>query len=93
MAARSSPDEIAEASIAPDILCDELAILLGFWLEMPMHDYLDDLEKIGPAVAAAIRDARHRPAGRSAKGRRPAQSESAWSQRQIRRSPQSVLKS
>ena len=35
--------------------------MLGFWLEMPMREYLDDLEGVGPTVAAAIRDSR--PAG------------------------------
>ena len=30
------------------ILQDELRILLGFWLEMPLHEYLDDLERVGP---------------------------------------------
>jgi len=35
--------------------------LLGFWLEMPMHEYLDDLEGVGPALAKVIRESR--PAG------------------------------
>ena len=39
---RSSGGEDSEANVSPDILHDELRILLGFWLEMPLHDYLDD---------------------------------------------------
>ena len=32
--------------------------MLGFWLEMPMREYLDDLESVGPTVAAVLRDSR-----------------------------------
>ena len=56
------PEEMPGATVAPDILHDELRVLLGFWLEMPMHEYLDDLEGVGPTVAAAIRESRARPA-------------------------------
>ena len=58
LAARSSADEMPGATVSPDILHDELRVLLGFWLEMPLHEYLDDLEGVGPAVAAAIRGSR-----------------------------------
>jgi hypothetical protein len=58
LAARSAEEEMSGATVAPDILHDELRILLGFWLEMPMREYLEDLEGVGPTVAAAIRDSR-----------------------------------
>jgi hypothetical protein len=58
LAARSTGVEGPEAAVSPDIHHDELRILLGFWLEMPLHDYLDDLEGIGPAVAGAVRQSR-----------------------------------
>ena len=58
LAARSSADEMLGATVSPEILHDELRVLLGFWLEMPLHEYLDDLDGVGPALAAAIRDSR-----------------------------------
>ncbi len=58
LAARPASQENAVAAVAPDVLNDELRVLLSFWLEMPMRDYLDDLESVGPTVAAAIRDSR-----------------------------------
>jgi len=58
LAARSSAEERPGAAVSPDILEDEVRVLLGFWLEMPMSEYLDDLEAAGPAVAAAIRESR-----------------------------------
>jgi Sigma-70 region 2 len=61
LAARPSREEMSGATVAPDILHDELRVLLGFWLEMPVQEYLDDLATVGPILAAAIRDAR--PAG------------------------------
>ena len=43
--------------------------MLGFWLEMPMREYLDDLESVGPAVAAVLRDSRPSgPLGRHRRG-------------------------
>jgi hypothetical protein len=54
LAARSSGGEKPEAPVAPEILQDELRILLGFWLEMPLAEYLEDLESVGPTLAAAI---------------------------------------
>jgi hypothetical protein len=54
LAARSSGGEKPEAPVSAEILQDELRILLGFWLEMPLAEYLEDLESVGPAVAAAI---------------------------------------
>ena len=62
LAAPSSDEELPEGRISPEIVNDELRILLGFWLEMPLNDYLDDLEGAGPAVARALRDARPRGA-------------------------------
>jgi len=58
LAARSSPQEMPRVVDSQDSLDDELRVLLGFWLEMPVHEYLDDLEGVGPAVAAAIADSR-----------------------------------
>ena len=55
LAARSSGDEGPGPTVSPEMLQDELRILLGFWLEMPLAEYLHDLESVGPAVAAAIR--------------------------------------
>ena len=67
LAARPVIEEMSGATIAPDILHDELLFLLGFWLEMPIREYLEDLEGVGPTVAAAIRDSRPvRPARRPA---------------------------
>ena len=63
MAAGPIGGEGDAASVSPDILHDELRILLGFWLERPLQDYLDD-EPAGPAaVAGAIRPPR--PASRT----------------------------
>jgi hypothetical protein len=58
LTAHPAQREMSEAAYAPDDLHDELRILLDFWLEMPMREYLEDLEGVGPAVAAAIRDSR-----------------------------------
>jgi DNA-directed RNA polymerase specialized sigma24 family protein len=58
LAARPSVDDAQEAMVHSDILRDELRVLLAFWLEMPMHDYLDDIENVGPAVASAVRGSR-----------------------------------
>jgi hypothetical protein len=61
----------AEQADSPDMRSDELRILLGFWLEMPFVDYLNDFEAVGPAVREALRraqpsgaPARHNPASR-----------------------------
>ncbi len=58
LAAPSATEETPEAMLPPESLNDELRVLLGFWLEMPMGDYLDDLEGAGPMVAEAVRHAR-----------------------------------
>jgi len=70
LAARSSAEGIPGAMVSPDIFEDELRVLLAFWLEMPMHEYLDDLEGAGPVLAKVIRESRpsgppgrHRHAG------------------------------
>jgi hypothetical protein len=62
LTARSSPQQTCDEVFSPDILHDELRVLLGFWLDMPLHEYLDDLEGVGPSLGAAIRDSR--PIGR-----------------------------
>ena len=62
LAMPSSVDEIPEGRIPPEVMQDELRVLLGFWLAMPLNDYLDDLEGAGPTIARVIRDSR--PAGR-----------------------------
>jgi DNA-directed RNA polymerase specialized sigma24 family protein len=62
LAVQSTGTERLEATVAPEVLQDELRILLGFWLEMPLSEYLEDLETVGPSVAAAIRQSR--PSGR-----------------------------
>ena len=41
-----------------DVVIDELRVLLSFWLETPLHEYLDDLEDVGPSVAAVVRASR-----------------------------------
>jgi DNA-directed RNA polymerase specialized sigma24 family protein len=51
--------EPSGAVVSADVLQDELRILLGFWLEMPLYEYLDDLERVGPAVEGIIRESRH----------------------------------
>ena len=56
LAAASSGEEMPEAMISPEVLHDELRVLLGFWLEMPLNDYLDDLDGAGPTVARALKD-------------------------------------
>jgi hypothetical protein len=61
LAQRSAGEGIPAAEVDPDVVHDELRVLLGFWLELPMREYLDDVESVGPTVAAAVRDAR--PAG------------------------------
>jgi hypothetical protein len=66
LAAWPAADDRPEAGISQDILDDELRVLLGFWLDAPVHEYLDDLEAVGPILAAAIRETR--PSG--ARGRR-----------------------
>ena len=66
LAARPSREEISRGDGYPDILEDELRVLLGFWLEMPVQEYLDDLEAAGPALAAAIRDVATGPRAGSA---------------------------
>src|SRR5262249_52950486 len=42
LAAQSTDGERLEPTVAPEILQDELRILLGFWLEMPLPEYLED---------------------------------------------------
>ena len=58
LAARPAKEEVSGATVDPDVVDDELRVLLGFWLEMPMREYLDDLETVGPTIAATIRDSR-----------------------------------
>ncbi len=66
LAAPSLTDDSAGAVLAPDVLQDELRVLLAFWLELPLHDYLDGLEAAGPVVGAIVRESRtRRPSGRA----------------------------
>jgi hypothetical protein len=61
----------SEPAVAADDASDELRVLLAFWLDMPLHEFLNDLETVRPAVAGAIRQsydpgppaARRRPGG------------------------------
>ena len=62
LAVPSSADELPEAKLSAEVVNDELRILLGFWLEMPFSDYLDDLEAAGPTVARFLHDSRPRRA-------------------------------
>jgi DNA-directed RNA polymerase specialized sigma24 family protein len=52
----------SDAAIAPEILQDELRILLRFWLEMPLQDYLENLDSMGPAAPGTL--LRRRPGAR-----------------------------
>ena len=66
LAVPSTDGDGTEPLVSPDIHHDELRILLGFWLEMPLHDYLDGLAELGPDLAAAVRQSRPSiPLGRS----------------------------
>jgi Sigma-70 region 2 len=65
LSAPSSDHELPEGKISAEIVNDELRILLGFWLQMPLNDYLDDLEAAGPAIARALREGRPRGGLRS----------------------------
>jgi DNA-directed RNA polymerase specialized sigma24 family protein len=66
LAAASSVDDPAGAALAPDVLQDELRVLLAFWLELPLHEYLDGLEAAGAVVGAIVRESRtRRPSGRA----------------------------
>jgi hypothetical protein len=58
LAARSVAGEGLDAPVPPDILHDELRVLLSFWLEMPLHDFLEDPDGANPAVPRADRRAR-----------------------------------
>jgi hypothetical protein len=57
LAAPSVRLEASEADALSRDFPDELRILLGFWLDKPLQDYLDDVEGVGAAVAAAARAA------------------------------------
>ena len=43
--------------------------MLGFWLAMPLNDYLDDLEGAGPTIRRILRDARPRSGLRSTRNK------------------------
>jgi hypothetical protein len=66
LAARAVRHTHSDTTDSPDIRDEELRILMAFWLEMPLDDYLDDLESLGPVMAGIIRDSR----GCSSPGRR-----------------------
>jgi hypothetical protein len=55
---RSAYLDAHEAAVSRRVIHEELRILLGFWLELPLYDFLDDLEAVGPAVSAAIAESR-----------------------------------
>ena len=61
LAAWTIGGEELDAAVSADILQDELRILLGFWLEMPLQDFLDDPPKGGVAAARTIRRGRPEP--------------------------------
>lgn len=56
LAARAPGYLRADSTVGPDILNDELRVLLAFWLEMPLQEFLDDLDTIGPVVAEVLRE-------------------------------------
>ncbi len=58
LADRPAPGEMLTWTTSADVVGDELRVLLSFWLETPLHEYLDDLEDVGPGVAAVVRAAR-----------------------------------
>jgi DNA-directed RNA polymerase specialized sigma24 family protein len=58
LAARSSAGSLPGTSVSVESPHDELRVLLGFWLDMPLTEYLDEIVRVGPAVALAIRDSR-----------------------------------
>ena len=58
LAVRPTGREEPDAIDSPDIHHDELRVLLGFWLEMPLHDYLDDRRSSARPGRAAIRQSR-----------------------------------
>jgi hypothetical protein len=58
LAERPATAGMSGATVAPDILHDELRVLMGFWLEMPLCEYIENLEDVGPSIAAAMRDSR-----------------------------------
>jgi hypothetical protein len=60
LASGPAAEEAAGATACPDILHDELRVLLAFWLDMPLREYLDDLESVGPRVSALIHDTKPR---------------------------------
>jgi RNA polymerase sigma factor (sigma-70 family) len=51
-------DEPVGGEVPPDLACDEVRVLLGFWLAMPFADYLGPLAEVGPRAARAGRPAR-----------------------------------
>jgi hypothetical protein len=59
LAAPSVHEKASEPDEPSEVVSDELKILLGFWLEKPLQDYLDDVEGVGSAVAAADRAESH----------------------------------
>jgi hypothetical protein len=63
LAAGSLADEDREASLSPDVLRDELRVLLSFWLEMPLQDLPDHREGGGATTERSPR--RPRPANRA----------------------------
>lgn len=48
-----SPGGSIDVEVTPEMARDELRVLLGFWLAMPLEDYLGPLAEIGPHAARA----------------------------------------
>jgi hypothetical protein len=56
LSARSRARGRADRTVPPEGLNDELRVLLAFWLELPLHEFLLDLDSAGPVVAESIRE-------------------------------------
>jgi DNA-directed RNA polymerase specialized sigma24 family protein len=71
LAARSSEGYRFDAKLSQDVFDDELRVLLAFWLDMPLQEFLEDLESAGPAVAATIRESYARAVRKSSRAAPP----------------------
>ncbi len=55
LSARWSRSEAPRPEVSPDAANDELQVLLAFWLEKPLHEYLEDVPTSVPVPADAAR--------------------------------------
>ncbi len=55
LAAGTVDGGVLNAPVSPDVLHDELRVLLSFWLEMPLHDFLEDPDGTSPGAPRADR--------------------------------------